>query len=94
MNTKFFKRTPPHGFSAVIDFSVPDILIHSWNDDFSTTIITHEEITVFVQAGVRSQESSKKLLDIYINKKDQFIPPRDTEGSFLIVDKRRRQIIA
>ena len=90
----FSARKPPHGFSAIINFSTAEFLGHSWADDFSTAIVAREDITVCVQAGVLSRESAESLIDSYLRAPAEFIPPRNTEGSFLLVDKGRKRIMA
>lgn len=83
-----------HGFYIQFDGDAEDKLSLLGQDDFSSACFEQGRVTVFVQAGCRSSESAKIIAQAYCKKRGGYVPPRATEGSFLIVDREEKRVIA
>lgn len=86
--------TKMHGFYVQFDRDADKKGFVVGQDDFSCTCFEQERVTVFVQAGCRSSASAKTIADSYCGSRGNYVPPRNTEGSFLIIDREEKRVIA
>jgi hypothetical protein len=83
-----------NGFYLKIDFSDESILNFHQYDSHSCIKHIENNLIIFVQAGVRSEESAKTIVRNYKSNTKNHKPSRYTEGSFVIIDKENQKVIA
>ncbi len=96
LKDQFLKKSEsmPHGFSAVVECRKGKYGT-SWKcrDNFSCACIERNGITILVQAGVLSDESTEAIYKKYKENPNSFMPSRNTDGSFLIIDPANGRIV-
>lgn len=82
-----------HGFAAILGKNNTDALTILWvcNDSFSCYHLHKNEVFIMVQAGALSEESATRIYKSYIKGDAGYVPPRNTDGSFLIFDSRNQR---
>lgn len=84
----------PHGFMVSVARGDAEWIVAARTDDFSTAKVVSHRVTVLVQGGVLSEESARRLLSLYLSNPGSFDPPRNTDGSFVLIDTDRRRMWA
>ncbi len=83
----------PHGFLLCIERNQTGwIVAQERQDDYSAARVGRDDITVWVQGGPLPRETAQHLLSRYTTEPESFIPPRDMDGSFVLMDKTRRRL--
>jgi len=83
-----------NGFYLKINFSDESIINFHQLDSHSCIKYIENNLIIFVQAGIRSKESAKTIAKNYKLNTNNHKPSRYTEGSFVIIDKENRKVIA
>ncbi len=80
------------GFAATVDLRTGEVRVAGGGPAVSRVAEEAAGVEVLVSASVEPRETAERLLRTYLCNPAGFDPPRDTEGSFLIVDCPRRRV--
>jgi len=83
-----------NGFYIELDLVNGSIIKSYQLDSHSCIKYTENNLIIFVQAGIRSEESAKTIAKNYKLNTNNHKPSRYTEGSFVIIDIKNRKVIA
>jgi hypothetical protein len=83
-----------NGFYIELDLINNPTIVSYQLDSYSCTMYTENDLTIFVQAGIRSKVSAETIAKNYKKSSQNHLPSRYTEGSFVIFDREKNNIIA
>lgn len=82
------------GFICNVEYTKEELKYDYHHDGFSVYIYEDNNLLVCVQTSIKEKDEALWLANKYRNEIGEFTPPRETNGSFIIVDKSQQSVFA